>query len=399
MKRIIFINAHWNHLLMNSAWNYFYKINPPQKYSKLFAELLKDENVEVLNYISKRGNIIPHTLNRFHFRIHSLLEAKFIFRKNGFGKKIKNITSLNEIKDSDTIIAFVHSRLGADDIQLMRGKKIVNLNQYQLHSYEKLNKVLPYADAFMLEADVFKDGNYIMSAQLPQSYQFCLIPYLVADRFKSTVPFSERNNKAVATGTIGICSNADYVRFYGTNLCHKMRKVIYDNQQELAPYIDSYISPYIENSKMKQIHGEMFGLKRYFNIIYNYYIGKVGKQTKYFSFNIVEKYNEYQMAVVPEEIVGIPAIGAFEAMACGCALIGIKHQMYDDLGLTPGKHYITYDGSCEDLKRTISYYQVHINELQKIAEQGCKFVNEHFRSKQILNRFITIVSNLALNNK
>jgi spore maturation protein CgeB len=84
----------------------------------------------------------------------------------------------------------------------------------------------------------------------------------------------------------------------------------------------------------------------------------------------VSKYNEYKMAVVPEELIDVPAIGAFESMACGCAYIGIDHPMYKDFGMEPGVHYITYDGTVEGLKDTIKYYQKHNDELESIAING-----------------------------
>ena len=49
-------------------------------------------------------------------------------------------------------------------------------------------------------------------------------------------------------------------------------------------------------------------------------------------------------------------LGFVEGMACGSAYIGLDDPMYKDIGLIPGKHYITYDGTLEDLKSKIAYY-------------------------------------------
>ena len=95
---------------------------------------------------------------------------------------------------------------------------------------------------------------------------------------------------------------------------------------------------------------------------------------------MVDAFNDYKMCIVGEEVLGVPGIGFVEGMACGCAYIGIDSPMYRDLGLIPGKHYITYDGSIEDLRRVIEYYQAddHQKELEDIAKTGCEYVRTHF---------------------
>ena len=72
-------------------------------------------------------------------------------------------------------------------------------------------------------------------------------------------------------------------------------------------------------------------------------------------------------------------------MACGCAYIGIDSPAYRDWGLVPGVHYITYDGSKEDLRRVIEYYQMdeHQEELEKIAETGYKYVRDNFNGETV----------------
>ena len=61
-----------------------------------------------------------------------------------------------------------------------------------------------------------------------------------------------------------------------------------------------------------------------------------------------EKFNEYKMCLIGEEILGVPGIGFVEGMACGCAYFG-KRGYYEDYGMKEGVHYIAYDGSPDDL--------------------------------------------------
>jgi hypothetical protein len=132
--------------------------------------------------------------------------------------------------------------------------------------------------------------------------------------------------------------------------------------------------------------------KRVYNRLHN------GRQKKYFSFNMVEKFNDYKMHVVGEEILGIPGIGYVEGMACGSAYIGLDSPMYRDLGLIPGVHYIAYDGTKEGLRSTIEYWQRPENqeELEKIAAAGCKFVRENFRGDKVAR---SLIENLIAEQK
>lgn len=78
------------------------------------------------------------------------------------------------------------------------------------------------------------------------------------------------------------------------------------------------------------------------------------------------------MHLVGEEILGIPGIGYVEGMACGSAYIGLDSPMYRELGLIPGIHYITYDGTMEGLRKTVEFWQKQKNKknLNALQKQG-----------------------------
>lgn len=106
---------------------------------------------------------------------------------------------------------------------------------------------------------------------------------------------------------------------------------------------------------------------------------------------MVEKFNEYKMHIVGEEILGIPGIGYVEGMACGSAYIGLDSPMYRDLGLLPGVHYIAYDGTKEGLRETVEYWQRPENqeELEQIAKRGCEFVRNNFNGNKVAEKLLT----------
>lgn len=393
-KKVIFINPHWNHLIMNTMMYYLFKIKAPAKYSILFNELIKRNDIEVLAYVTSKGSIFPMSLTIPFKHFIAKTECKYIFKKNGFANKIKYIDSPDTVKEDDVVIGFIHSKGGTDHFSQFKCRRILHLNQFQCHSLKELKEVVPVANEYILESNVFKENNYIMKANPSNTKNFHILPYIIAQRFTMTTPFNKRKRKAIATGTLARFTEDknDYIKYYGTPYLHKMRKIIYENKNKLSNVVDCYISPYQEKSKTIKCQNwpQPF---RFMGRLYNLIFAKPGQQKKYFSFNLVEKYNEYQIAIIPEEIAGIPAIGAFEAMACGCAFIGIDHSMYRDLGLIPGIHYISYNGTIEDLIKKIEYYQLHQNELEKIAKNGKDFIESIGRVNVVVNQFINIINN------
>ena len=389
MKQIVFINAHCNHLLMSNMQFYLFGIKAPAKYNNLLKGLLEREDVEIVNYVTASGNIIPRSLDIKLPVLFAKKECEYVLRKNLIDK-IRIVTTPKELADNATIISFIHGRCSFDGIEKLKGHKILHLNQYTAHSLEELNSVIPLFDQYILEADVMTSDNYLLRSNIAPSSSLILIPYVVADRFVNKIPFENRKNKAVATGTIASFSTeTDCSRHYGTKLLHKMRQEIFDNREKLLNVLDSFLSPYRENKKQRGVGESKGKWSHYLGMIFDNVFTKSTAQKKYFSFDIVEKYNEYAMAVVPEEISGIPAVGAFEAMACGCAFIGIKSSMYTNLGLVPNIHYITYDGTIDGLKQTIEYYQNHPLETAKIAMCGMEYVNLRFRRAQVANNLVS----------
>jgi len=148
----------------------------------------------------------------------------------------------------------------------------------------------------------------------------------------------------------------------------------------LTPWVDCFNSDYLEEVKARASASDQ-GLMRVLNRLNDKFF--LGHQKKYFSFDMVEKFNDYKMCVVGEEIIGLPGIGFVEGMACGCAYLGQTIGYYEDYGMEEGVHYIGYDGTLDDLKAKISYYQQpeHQEELERIAKTGCEFVRSHFNGR------------------
>lgn len=176
---------------------------------------------------------------------------------------------------------------------------------------------------------------------------------------------------------------------YGDPCDQPARKFVKDNPDFFKDTVDCYSSDYLEdNAGLAYKKGEN-PLIRLYKKFYN--LTHVGKQKKYFSFNMVEKFNDYKMHLLGEEILGVPGIGYVEGMACGSAYIGLDSPMYRDLGLIPGVHYITYDGTKEGLRKTVEYWQRPENqdELEQIAKRGCEYVRKNFCGKKVAENLMT----------
>lgn len=249
------------------------------------------------------------------------------------------------------------------------------------------------------ENNLRKNSFYFKKYFPNYSKDVYVLPFSYHERLKKVNPFSRRKNKCLSTGsfqTINIHESTfqEMYEFFKEDTFHPMRKAIYFNRNKITDYIDSFISNIDEDtrqalSKIKKPSGN--SLNKIYIKIRNYYVGNFsGNYTRraYYDFDIVKKYNEYKMVVVPEEIVDLPGIGFVEGMACGCAYIGIKSDMYRDIGLFDGIHYIGYENSLDSLLDVIKYYQIHNDELERIAENGHTFVVEHFNRELVAKKFL-----------
>ena len=174
------------------------------------------------------------------------------------------------------------------------------------------------------------------------SKQFLVLPFAVAERFKKD-EISPRKEQAVATGSFHDLTKelparkyTDFMQNTGLTTYHPIRKEIYDQK---PAEIDCRVSPYrppAPDSFFARVKSHL----------------SVG-QKSYFAINIVDLYNSYKYAIVGEEFSGFPALGAFEAMACGCTVIGLA-SCYKGTGALPGVHFIAHDGSLDDVRTTLA---------------------------------------------
>lgn len=374
MKKIVFIDLQENEFYLRTMNQILYKRSSATKHKFYLEYLLESERYDVYNYSTKErhGDLLSKLGVKSKSELSVKVELNYLLRRNGIKNSIKQISDLSMLTSDDIIMYYIHY-----PYQLKYGQ---NSNAIKAVCFTHLYGLKSEADLVMeLKPDIiWGDGRFFdYSTLFKKNFSWYKGKYIEsmfapAERFKNRKCFSDRKNKAFATGTVTKCIIPEFVDHYGSECYQPLRMQILAHENELGDYIDSKIMKF-EEIPLKKITSKKE------NLIYQLYCKlynrtHYGKQTQYFSFDMVEMFNEYMMCIVPEDINGVPGVGFVEGMACGCAYIGYEGIDYSLYGMKPGENYITYDGTIENLKEVIGYYQNHDDELQKIAKRGYELV-------------------------
>jgi hypothetical protein len=263
------------------------------------------------------------------------------------------------------------------------GKKILHLSHYFTRTATVAGNIeVSGVRQFAAESDV--SDNPFFHRFFPFAENVYVQPFALRPRYVKKTEFRDRKNIWLAIGTTHRLEITEYTRdycnFMGTTNYHRMRRAIYDRRVELQDIVDCRIGEREERPAPANAPGRRWKALRYFRKLFE------REQVKYFSFDIVALYNEYKMFVSPEEDVGLPSINFVEGMGCGCAFIGLDHHMYRDIGLADGVNFIAYDGTLEGLRERIRHYQSRSDELERIADAGCRFVHDAFSEERVRER-------------
>ena len=315
--RIVFVNLHGNEFLVKTLNKYIFKQSVAIKHKYFLDYLLSRDDVEVCSYINKRGLSLSYTTRNAFLQSFRFLEHRIVMSKNGIpSKKVKVLKKESDIRHDDIVVVYEFFRPQFDFSS--RPDAFVALSQLhflvgQARVMEKLDPDLIYNESDLQKHFVGFNDYFSWFHK-----QYLVIPFVYGERFKVVKPFSERQNKAVSVGTI---TYPEYIRkYYGTNCLQPARKQVYDHAEELKPWVDCFNSDYLENIKQMAVKKSDSVIKKTIARLHSKFF--TGHQKKYYSFDMVEKFNDYKMCVVGEEITGLPGIGFVEGMASGCAYIG-----------------------------------------------------------------------------
>ena len=392
--RIVFVNLHGNEFLVKTLNKYIFKQSVAIKHKYFLDYLLSRDDVEICSYINKRGLSLSYTTRNRFLQAFRFLEHRIVMKKNGIPlDKVKVLKHEKDIRHDDMVI--LYQFFGPQFDFKERPDSFIAVSQLHFvvgsaQAVKRLDPDLMYNESNLQKRFIGFDEYFGWFNK-----QYLVIPFVFADRFKVVKPFGERQNKAVSVGTVTYPGYL--VKYYGHNCLQPARKQVYDHAKELTPWVDCFNSDYLEDDKMISVKDKDNVLKKTFKRMHDKFF--TGHQKKYYSFDMVEKFNDYKMCVVGEEITGLPGIGFVEGMACGCAYVGQTVGYYEDYGMKEGVHYIGYDGSLDDLKAKIGYYQQHEHqeELETIAKAGCEFVRSHFNGPAAAASLLNNLLNAQLN--
>lgn len=381
MQRVVFVNLHSDWMLLKTASVYLWKFSAAVKHGYLLNYLLDNPDYEVCNYINDRGFSSLRTDNELLMKFLNLFrfwENKYTLRYNRIdASKVTVIKDIKDIRSDDIVILYNICSDNYHGMEKVNAFKVLSMLHF--HGRKTENELIEKAgiSCFVNEVDLSK-SSVLFRKYYHVDKPWIVIPFVFADRFKNLKPFNERQDKCFSTGTITYKEHEEFLSVYKNSCDQPARKFVKDNPEFFKNTVDCYSSDYLEDNVGKTYISGEFPLVRLYKKVYNRL--HVGKQKKYFSFNMVEKFNDYKMHFLGEEILGVPGIGFVEGMACGSAYIGLDSPMYRDYGLIPGVHYIAYDGTKEGLRATVEHYQKPENqaELECIAKAGCEFVRENF---------------------
>lgn len=392
--RIVFVNLHCNEFLVKTASKYVFKQAVAMKHRYLLDYLMEQPDIEVCSYVNMNGTSLASSLPSFLMKILRFFrfwESRWILKKNGLKGKVRILKSIEEILPTDILVQYQLYVHKAPELAGVKAYKVLSL----LHFFgteknsEAIKSIKP--DLIICESDLRKNCDIFKKYYSWCTQDILVHPFVAAERFKKMKPFDERVTKVFSTGTITYKTHSEFLDVYGDPCDQPIRKFVKLNQESLNNVIDCYNSDFAENANSKmEIKSSDGRLKRLIKSAYYKFFAS--QQKSYFSFNMVEKFNDYKMCLIGEEILGIPGIGFVEGMSCGCAYIGVRGY-YEDYGMQEGVNYIGYDGSPEDLINKIEYYQNPDNAelLESIAVNGYLFAQENFKGNIVAERLMTSI--------
>jgi hypothetical protein len=285
------------------------------------------------------------------------------------------------INNNDILLSVSHGVISKFDDY---SKEILNLNCIKLfllsHYYfftKKISKNVKNNNNvyFVAENNLPKNSAYFRKHFNFYKNAFLYLPFVAKKKFIKFNEFRNRIGKCMAIGSVQQFSVAqinnefkDAFEFHKEKTIHPLRLLIAKLNSNPNDFIDSYIDDHTN-------------VKRHYS-------------RNFYSFNLVKTFNSYKMFICPEEIADLPGISFVEGMMCGSAYLGHNNDMYKDLGLKDGIHYVAHNGSYDDVIDKIKFYQSNSLLLEKIAERGHHIAKKIFNSDYVLSKFFKFCNKL-----
>lgn len=316
-------------------------------------------------------NRMPKWLRGLILRV----EIYFWLRLNGLTPHADVHRSIDTVKDRMALYVFSYKNcVGSFDRRLAAISSfecaLINLSHYFIRTSEKAGNIAKLGNAHLISEANLLQNSYFQHF-FPKAPLVSVVPFAVSNRFVVKRPLAERDAKCAATGSFHNLNEEeprayyrDFIDFFKTDTYHPVRKMLYRQRAELSDWLTSRISPYRELKNSSKSAGALLRNLLRLDVV----------QSEYFSFDIVEFYNQHRFAIVGEELSGAPAVGFFEAMACGCVTLGQRGAYYTGLGLEPNLHYLPHDGTIEGIEKTIEQAIADPAHANRVSKAGIAYI-------------------------
>lgn len=390
---IVLYNPHIDDFLAAPPHYGILKRRPLKKYGFFITESLKDTGCIEVVVDATMSAFVPEQIFPRLPRLLRLLVANFEFARwkkiNGFSEDQVRRLPATSTRGRNFLTFSYKAATGGFRLReklLQRQNSVVfHLSHYFIYSRQKAANIRRLSNAYVAGDSDIRENSYFMNFFGWYEKPFLILPFAVGSRFEVRKTYAERLPLCVATGSFhdltresGPARYVDYLDFAKRTSYHPVREAIYVNREALTGQIRCQVSPYRDYAEKKSRLGTLLSHLRV-------------SQKKYFSVDIVGLYNGYRMAVVGEEWIGFPALGAFEAMACGCTLIA-NPLCYKGLHMREFEHFVPYDGSLEGLLRAIQ--EAEGSDYEAIAKKGADLVAREFSPTAAYARWKAVLKEL-----
>jgi hypothetical protein len=254
---------------------------------------------------------------------------------------------------------------------------VFHLSHYFISTAEKSRNIRTLPNAWLAGDSDITGNAYFREFFCWYQRSLLVMPFSVSYRFKPKRDWDSKVSKCVATGTFHDLTEEkpawkyrDFMGATGSTTYHPLRKDLYEREADFADVLDCRVSPFRPQTKQSGLGGLFQG----FNV----------SQKKYFSMDIADLYDSARFAVVGEELSGFPALGAFEAMACGSVLLA-DPKCYIGLDLKPFVHFVPHNGTLENV---VSFLRNAPANSQALSTAGSEFVERAMRPSPVFDTWI-----------
>lgn len=383
---IVFYNPHIDDFLAEPVQFRILGRRALKKYGFMFEQaIINNRKIRIFCDATMSAVCPTFIFRRLPKVLRSLLccfEVRLWVKLNKLSDHVIFVDELQISKFSDTLLAFSYkAAVGLFDERLAGFKRfkcvVFHLSHYFISTSLKSQNMAKLENIFLAGDSDFTENLYFKSYFSWYKKAFLVLPFAVSGRFNVRQEFESRSDEIVATGSFHDLEKEpnnylyrDFIHTFKVDTYHPLRKEIYYSRKELEGVINTKISPYRDYAQ-----SSLRTFIRYFNIA----------QKSYFSIDLVDLYNEHKLAVVGDELSGAPAIGALEAIACGCVLLASPQHMLG-LGLEEGRHFLPYDGSLADL--LLLKERLDWESLDEISKAGSQIVREEFSELAVYRKWI-----------